>query len=999
MFSSSINAPSTRLSTRARVAALVTGVLSIALVVAPLGALPTASASTATVNLGAVSSYSVLGHETVTNTGGTVLEGDLGVYPGTAITGFPPGIALGTTHSADTHSGAAQSALTNAYLDAASRTPDSPAVIGDYQIGGGKTFGPGVYAGASSLGLTGTVILDGGGDPSSVFIFQAGSTLTTASSSLVKLVNGAQAGNVFWVLGSSGTLGTYSTFAGTIMAQASVTVTTGVTVYGRALARTGAVTLDTNHFYTAEADITAPAISITGGDARTTNDSTPAISGTSDAPAGSTITVTVGGQTLTTTVTAAGTWTVTPTALADGVYTVTASTTDAAGNTGTDTQQLTLDSTAPAISITGGDARTTNDSTPTISGTSDAIGGTITVTVGGQTLTTTVTAAGTWTVTPTALADRVYTVTASTTDAAGNTGTDTQQLTLDRTAPAISITGGDARTTNNSTPAISGTSDAPAGSTITVTVGGQTLTTSLTTTPTGARTWMVTPTALADGVYTVTASTTDAAGNTGTDTQQLTLDRAAPAISITGGDTRTTNDSTPTISGTSDAIGGTITVTVGGQTLTATVTDAGTWTVTPAALADGVHPVTASTTDAAGNTGTDTQQLTLDSTAPAISITGGDARTTTDSTPTISGTSDAPAGSTVTVTVGGQTLTATVTDAGTWTVTPAPTDGVYTVTASTTDAAGNIGTDTQRLTLDSTAPAISITGDRTTNDPTPTISGTSNAPAGSTITVTVGGQTLTATVTDAGTWTVTFATLADGDYTVTASTTDAAGNTGTDTQQLTIDSSAPDPAPAPAPAPADNDSTPVNTTDAQTIYTGGHEMIEVDGEQFASFATVEVWAYPITTEVTAAQSADTTGVLLDMRVVKGERFARFATVEMSHAFTTRMATQSAGPTGVLLETYTADRNGRLSTTVRDPGLPVGTYRIVLKNTSSQQFQPISILTILETQSLAAVPNADLAATGSSLAPIGIALLLITAGLLALLAAKVFVSRRNSRRLV
>ena len=217
--------------------------LTCTLLFAGLLSTPTqAHASGAMVGLGAAGSFSVLGASTVTNTGPTNLGGDLGVSPGTAITGFPPGTLAGTTHSADVQAGAAHTDLQAAYNDAAGRTP-TEVVAGDLA---GRTLNAGVYSSASSLALSGTLTLDGQGDPEAVFIFQMGSTLTTASASNIKLINGAQASHVFWQVGSSATLGTGSSITGTIMALASITVTTGVTIEGRALALNGAVTLDTN---------------------------------------------------------------------------------------------------------------------------------------------------------------------------------------------------------------------------------------------------------------------------------------------------------------------------------------------------------------------------------------------------------------------------------------------------------------------------------------------------------------------------------------------------------------------------------------------------------------------------------------------------------------------------------------------------------------------------------------------------------------------------------
>jgi hypothetical protein len=148
------------------------------------------------------------------------------------------------THAGDALAAQAKLDLLAAYSAAAALVP-SATLAGDI---GGQTFAPGVYRSASSLGITGTVTLDAQGDPNAVFTFQMGSTLITASASNVKLINGAKASNVFWQVGSSATLGTTTSFAGTIMALASITVTTGVSVDGRALALNGAVTLDSNKF-------------------------------------------------------------------------------------------------------------------------------------------------------------------------------------------------------------------------------------------------------------------------------------------------------------------------------------------------------------------------------------------------------------------------------------------------------------------------------------------------------------------------------------------------------------------------------------------------------------------------------------------------------------------------------------------------------------------------------------------------------------------------------
>jgi len=195
------------------------------------------------VGLGTATSFAVLAGTTVTNTGPSVISGDLGVSPGKAIVGFPPGHVInGVQHKGDAIALQAKNALTTGYNDAAGRTP---ATVAPSDLGG-KTLSPGVYKASSALGLTGTVTLDAKSDPNAVFVFQAVSTLITASNSTVKLIGGAQACNVFWQVGSSATLGTNTTFVGSILALTSATVQTGATVAGRVLARNGQVSLDTN---------------------------------------------------------------------------------------------------------------------------------------------------------------------------------------------------------------------------------------------------------------------------------------------------------------------------------------------------------------------------------------------------------------------------------------------------------------------------------------------------------------------------------------------------------------------------------------------------------------------------------------------------------------------------------------------------------------------------------------------------------------------------------
>ena len=204
-----------------------------------------ASAAPSPVDLGTADGYAVLGGQTVTNTGPSVITGDLGVSPGSAVTGFPPGIVSppGTIHPADAVALQAQTDVTVAY-DTTAGLPCTADLTGLNL--GGLTLTPGVYCFSSSAQLTGTLTLDGQGDPEADFVFKTGSTLTTASASTVVLINQAQACRVFHQVGSSATLGTNSQFVGTILALTSITATTGTSVQGRLLARNGAVTLDTN---------------------------------------------------------------------------------------------------------------------------------------------------------------------------------------------------------------------------------------------------------------------------------------------------------------------------------------------------------------------------------------------------------------------------------------------------------------------------------------------------------------------------------------------------------------------------------------------------------------------------------------------------------------------------------------------------------------------------------------------------------------------------------
>lgn len=219
----------------------------------PVGSLQVHARSNATAPLlGTAGSFAVLGASTVTNTGPTVVNGDLGVSPGTSCTGFPPpctppvmGTVNGTIHAADAVAAQARSDATTAYINAAGQACNTVLTGTDL---GGLTLLPGVYCFSSSAQMTGPLTLNCLGNSASVFIFQIGTTLTTASGSSVTLINcpGQQACNIFWQVGSSATIGTATSFKGNILALISITATTGATFIGSLYALTGAVTLDTN---------------------------------------------------------------------------------------------------------------------------------------------------------------------------------------------------------------------------------------------------------------------------------------------------------------------------------------------------------------------------------------------------------------------------------------------------------------------------------------------------------------------------------------------------------------------------------------------------------------------------------------------------------------------------------------------------------------------------------------------------------------------------------
>ena len=216
------------------------GLLSLAAATSLLAPL----APAAVVDLGSTSSFAVLAGAGITNTGTTTIQGDVGSSPTPAMTGFGSVVLNGFNHGSDATTVAAKVSLVTAYNDLAGMAPLTT-FAGAYNLGG-STLAPGIYAAPVSLGITGMLTLDAGGDPNAFWVFQSGSTLVTGSASSVLLTGGATAGNVFWQVGSSATLGTNSSFAGTIVALESITATTGAVISGSLLARNGEVTLASN---------------------------------------------------------------------------------------------------------------------------------------------------------------------------------------------------------------------------------------------------------------------------------------------------------------------------------------------------------------------------------------------------------------------------------------------------------------------------------------------------------------------------------------------------------------------------------------------------------------------------------------------------------------------------------------------------------------------------------------------------------------------------------
>lgn len=529
----------------------------------------------------------------------------------------------------------------------------------------------------------------------------------------------------------------------------------------------------------------------------------------------------------------------------------------------------------------------TSDNTPVISGTGATPGDTITVTLPtGEVLEVVVPASGNWSVTPTqALPDGAANVLVTATDPMGNTSAATTvALVIDTTAPAAPVAdvaaSSDTGTSNtdnltcDTTPTLSGTGTA--GHIITVTLPtGEVLTTVVA----GNGTWSVTPTqAMPDGTTNVSVTTTDPAGNTSAPANvALVIDTQAPAAPaadvLASSDSgrsdidNITRDATPTIGGNGATPGETMTVTMPGtgEVLTTVVAADGTWYVTPLqALADGTAQVVVTATDPAGNVSPATLvPVTIDTTSPTAPVadvasdsdngTSNTDNLTNDTTPTLRGTGSA--GDTISVTLPtGEVLTTVVANDGSWSVTPTQPlpSGVSSASVTATDAAGNTSpASTVDLTIDTSAPAVPTVNTALTSDTTPVLRGTASVQPGETLTVTVNGATYTVVPDAHGQWRVdtqtavptsgTLAPFANGQtYNVTATTTDAAGNSTSDasTGELSIDTSLPatpadpDLTAATDTGASDTDNLTSNTTPSFAVTAppaGGTHILYVDG--------------------------------------------------------------------------------------------------------------------------------------------------------------------------
>ncbi len=571
---------------------------------------------------------------------------------------------------------------------------------------------------------------------------------------------------------------------------------------------------------------------------------------TSNVEENQTVTITFGGKSYTAKVDADGNWTATvPSSdlagLKDGDASVQVSVTNVNGNSASAGREYSVDATAPTVTIdtVAGDNVINGSEAAAgvaISGTTTAeVGQTVTVNLGGNSYTAQVQQGGVWSINVPAadlstLADNGYTVQVSVSDAAGNPGSAGKAITLDTTPPTVSfnvVAGDDVINSveHGQAQVISGTATgASVGDKLVITIGSN----QYTTTVDASGKWSVgVPasdiSALTDGTVTLSATITDSAGNSSTQTHDVVVNTASVALTVntlSGDDVINAAEAGASlvINGSSAqfANGTQVTITLNGKSYTATIQSDGSWTTTvPAAdvgtLADGAsYQVSVSVQDSAGNSASATHTISVDTSAPVISVntlSGDDVLNAAEAQQplTVHGSSSAEAGQTVTVTLGGKTYTALVANDGTWTLdVPAAdlanlSEGALTVTASVNDKAGNNGQTTHTLTVDTVAPAVTIStvaDDDIVNNAEQlagqTISGTTTAEQGQTVTVSFNGHSYQATVAANGSWSVfvpgrDFLGLSDGDYTITATVSDKAGNPGSATHDVTLNGDVP----------------------------------------------------------------------------------------------------------------------------------------------------------------------------------------------------------------
>ncbi|MDA6995521.1 Ig-like domain-containing protein [Escherichia coli] len=606
---------------------------------------------------------------------------------------------------------------------------------------------------------------------------------------------------------------------------------------------------------TVTVSLSAPAIginTIAGDDVinATEKGSNLALSGTSDQPAGTAITVTLNGQNYSATTDASGNWSVTVpasavSALGEATYSVTASVTNAQGNSSTASHNVQVNTALPGVTI---NPVTTDDiinaaeagSAQTISGqvTGAAAGSTVTVELGGKTYTATVQADLSWNVSVPAadwqaLGNGELTVNASVTNAVGNTGSGTRDITIDASLPGLrvdTVAGDDVVNIIEHAQAqvITGSSSGfAAGTALTVVINNQTYAATVL----ANGNWSVgVPAADVSnwpaGTLNITVSGANSAGTQTSITHPLTVDLTAVAISmnsITSDDVINAAEkgAALTLSGSTSGVeaGQTVTITFGGKTYTTTVAANGSWSTTVpaadmAALRDGDASAQVRVTNVNGNSATATHEYSVDSAAPTVTINTIASDNIINASEaaagvTVSGTSTAETGQTLTVTLNGTNYQTTVQADGSWSLTLPASDltalanNGYTLTATVSDLAGNPGSASKGVTVDTTAPVISfntVAGDDVINNVEHTqaqiISGTATgAVAGDRLVVTIAGQQYVTSTDASGNWSVgvpasVISGLADGTVTISATVTDSAGNSSTQTHNVQVNTAA-----------------------------------------------------------------------------------------------------------------------------------------------------------------------------------------------------------------